>query len=133
MRRVVIGASIAFLISTACGDTPTAPSDPGGGVTLFSDTGFRGEQVTFALDVDDLLGLRGGCDRGEDVEPRFSWNDCASSIRIRPGWSVTVYEDTRFRGESRTFTADVSDLEDMRGPCGNDWDDCVSSLRVARP
>jgi hypothetical protein len=32
-----------------------------------------------------------------------------------------------------TLTADTPDLERIAGPCGNDWDDCIDSIRVRPP
>lgn len=71
---------------------------------------------------------------------------CLDSVRLRIYYAivltallptissaqVTVFEHTRFRGTSATFSADVSDLSKSSGPCsGRGWNDCVSSLRVA--
>ena len=52
---------------------------------------------------------------------------------------VVIYEHASFIGASAHVTADISDLEDVRGPCltfednaeKKAWDDCVSSIRVA--
>lgn len=56
---------------------------------------------------------------------------------------IVVYERTGYRGESAHITTDVSDLSDFRGPCEHtifngeedevyyDWEDCISSVRVA--
>ena len=51
---------------------------------------------------------------------------------------VILYEHANFLGNSAHLTADVPDLRDFRGPCfqGDDasarnWNDCVSSVRVA--
>jgi hypothetical protein len=54
---------------------------------------------------------------------------------------VVVYADPNFRGQSNRFTADVFDLDDMKGGCielgglgvliKDDWDDCISSIRIA--
>jgi hypothetical protein len=52
---------------------------------------------------------------------------------------VILYEHANFLGNSAHLTADVSDLRDFRGPClhsnddasSRDWNDCVSSVRVA--
>jgi hypothetical protein len=57
---------------------------------------------------------------------------------------IVIYQHANFLGESASITADISDLENVRGPCvrsdtdsaGNSsstdsWDDCVSSVRVA--
>lgn len=51
---------------------------------------------------------------------------------------VILYEHANFLGNSAHLTADVPDLRDFRGPCfkgddasGRNWNDCVSSVRVA--
>jgi len=51
---------------------------------------------------------------------------------------VILYEHANFLGNSAHLTADVPDLRDFRGPCiqgddasSRDWNDCVSSVRVA--
>jgi hypothetical protein len=53
---------------------------------------------------------------------------------------IILYEHANFLGNSAHITADVDDLRDFTGPCvhddGNgsvsrDWNDCVSSVRVA--
>jgi hypothetical protein len=51
---------------------------------------------------------------------------------------VILYEHANFLGNSAHLTADVPDLRNYRGPCikgddasSRDWNDCVSSVRVA--
>jgi len=51
---------------------------------------------------------------------------------------IILYEHANFLGNSAHLTADVSDLREFRGPCihgddasSRDWNDCVSSVRVA--
>jgi hypothetical protein len=54
---------------------------------------------------------------------------------------VVLYENANFLGASAHLTSDVPDLRPFDGPCGYtdssdgerhyDWNDCVSSLRVA--
>ena len=51
---------------------------------------------------------------------------------------VILYEHANFLGNSAHLTADIGDLRDFRGPCihgddasTRDWNDCVSSVRVA--
>jgi hypothetical protein len=51
---------------------------------------------------------------------------------------VILYEHANFLGNSAHLTADIADLRDFRGPCfegddasSRDWNDCVSSVRVA--
>jgi len=50
-------------------------------------------------------------------------NDKLSSIQIPSGMKVTVYEDENFRGNSKTFTANVPCLD-------SNWNDMTSSLVV---
>ena len=55
-----------------------------------------------------------------------------------------VYEDANYLGRSAHITDDIRDLRDVRGPCEHyeseaagggrytyDWNDCISSVRVA--
>jgi hypothetical protein len=52
---------------------------------------------------------------------------------------IIVYEHANFLGNSAHITSDMSDLRDFRGPCihegdgsvDRDWNDCISSVRVA--
>lgn len=53
---------------------------------------------------------------------------------------IVVYEDANYLGASAYITDDVRDLRDVRGPCEHydsdrgyyyDWNDCISSVRVA--
>ena len=53
---------------------------------------------------------------------------------------IILYEHANFLGNSAHITSDIRDLRDYTGPCihddGNgsvsrDWNDCVSSVRVA--
>jgi peptidase inhibitor family I36 len=121
------------LFISACGGSPSAPSDAasGGGVTIFEHPKFKGVSQVLLTDVEDLDDVP-GCSKGGPYVFTFNFDDCISSIRVPPGWRVTVYEDPRYRGASVTFTSDVPDLDDVRGPCGDDFDDCISSIRVSR-
>ena len=52
---------------------------------------------------------------------------------------VILYEHANFLGNSAHLTGDIPDLREFRGPCledggdssSRDWNDCVSSVRVA--
>jgi hypothetical protein len=49
---------------------------------------------------------------------------------------IVVYEHANYLGESAHITADIKDLKDIdRGPCktedASNWNDCISSVRVA--
>jgi len=122
------------LLISGCGAGPTGPSasDPQDGITIYEHPQFKGISRLLLTDVEDLDDLSGGCNQNSRFDPRLNFDDCISSIRIPPGWRVTVYEDPRYRGDSVTFTSDVQDLDDVKGGCGGDFDDCISSIRVSR-
>ena len=53
-----------------------------------------------------------------------------------------IYEDANYRGKSALIMHDIADLKDFNGPCftadytrygggESNWNDCVSSVRVA--
>jgi hypothetical protein len=52
---------------------------------------------------------------------------------------IILYEHANFLGNSAHLTGDMPDLRDFRGPCvhasdggvDRDWNDCISSVRVA--
>jgi hypothetical protein len=51
---------------------------------------------------------------------------------------IILYEHANFLGNSAHLTGELPDLRDFRGPCihgddasSRDWNDCVSSVRVA--
>lgn len=49
---------------------------------------------------------------------------------------IVVYEHANYQGQSAHITKDINDLKGIdRGPCetedGSDWNDCISSVRVA--
>lgn len=83
-----------------------------GMVTIFSDSNYRGQNKSLGAGYHnhDGLGSVG--------------NDRTSSIRVPYGWSVTVYSSGDYKGKSRTFTHDVSDLYD--------FNDEISSIYVSK-
>ncbi len=83
------------------------------GITVFSDTEYRGKSATFREDVADL--------RTVDL------NDRISSLRVAPGeiWEVCLHVD--YGGRCQVFTGNEPDLH-RRG----DWNDEISSIRRVR-
>jgi hypothetical protein len=78
-------------------------------VCFYEDEDYRGE--SFCMNPGESR---------RNVGDQF--NDRISSIRVSGRAQVTVYEDDGFRGRSRTFSRDVSNL--------GDFNDRVSSIRI---
>ena len=136
----VLGTVILVLgFQIACGDdSPTAPTPlPANGVVVYEDPNFRGMSRPFEASFPDLIELHGPCNRLDRLGVlQDTWDDCISSILVAEGWEATVYERDDYGGASLTITSesDYRDLDDVTGgPCGGDWDDCISSIRVTPP
>jgi len=65
---------------------------------------------------------------------------CAPTAPSSVPEGIIVFMDTNFSGPFQPFTADIADLEDVNGICGDsvsaivsndDWGDCISSIRIA--
>ena len=89
--------------------TPPSPAP----VVLYRNENFGGSEQWFK--------------EGSFDQNQLSWvgNNTVSSLRVHPGYSVTLYKDSGFRGESITFTGDASFV-------GSGFNDTTSSLRVSR-
>ena len=109
------------------------------GVVIYQHANFLGESAHITSDIENLESVRGPCVRSDtdangNTSSTDSWDDCASSIRVAPGWRATLYEDPKFKG----WAADVGDenvanYQLVRGPCSHDtFNDCASSIHVFR-
>lgn len=90
------------------------PHRPGGhgGVTLYTDTEYRGRSEIFHGDVADLSDTVVG-------------NDTVSSARIAPGCQLVLFEDAHYRGNSIVLSGDAPSLDGTS--LGNDR---ASSIRT---
>jgi hypothetical protein len=86
---------------------------PREGACFYQDADYSGRSFCVAVG-DDLDSLPGGSDNR------------VSSIRVLGRVEVTVFKDTRFRGDARRFTANVRDLEH------EDFNDQISSVEIRR-
>jgi beta/gamma crystallin len=121
-------------------------------LTVYADTGWRGESHQFDSEVRDLrragwndrissLRLESGtwelCREVEfrdcrtvrsnesDLRQWQGWNDAVSSLRPAGGSAgLTVFQDYDYRGASKTFDRDQRDLRSAG------WNDKISSLRL---
>jgi hypothetical protein len=125
--RVLECSLVLASLAIACENDQTGASE---GITLFEHPNFEGSSITLAGGFSDFDDLRGPCNATDFGSG--NWDDCASSIRVDPGWSGAIFEDPDYRGERLDILRDISDLDDVRGPCGDDWDDCISSMQVSR-
>jgi hypothetical protein len=88
--------------------------------------GSNGAQVILYEDC-SLMGNNGSLSPGSyDTRDMRIRNDAISSIRIPRGYSVTVFRDGGFRGESQTYYSNVYCLDGR-------WTDQISSVIVRGP
>lgn len=87
--------------------------DEASAVTLYTDAGYKGKAVTLSEGEYNLS--RMGLYNLKD-------NDM-SSLKVTPGFKVTIYEDDNFNGKSKSYTASENFV-------GEEWNDKMSSLKV---
>jgi hypothetical protein len=87
--------------------------DEASAVTLYTDKDYEGKAVTLSEGEYNLS--RMGLYNLKD-------NDM-SSLKVTPGFKVTIYEDDNFNGKSKSYTASESSV-------GEEWNDKMSSLKV---
>ena len=127
------GVVVAFGIA-GCGNSIQAlgPTPPDQGIVIYMHADFAGPAQALNVDVPDLGNVEGSCSSGAEGEVP-TWSDCISSVKVLPGWTATLYRDAKYKGASVTVTSDTPNLRDLSGPCDkNSFNDCVSSIRVAR-
>ncbi len=81
----------------------------GVGITVFTDSNFRGKSATFRQDVSDLA--------------NHGLNDTISSLRVGPGEQWEVCEHNFYQGRCVVVSGEEPDLR------RNSWGDVISSLR----
>ena len=116
MRRlatVIAGGAVLASCSVVSAQDPGYERMPRDGACFYQDANYSGRSFCAAMG-EDLETLPGGADNR------------VSSIRILGRAEVTVFKDTRFRGDSRRFSSDVRDLE------REDFNDRISSIEIRR-
>jgi hypothetical protein len=108
---IALLASGAVLVSASSALAQFGGSLPRDGACFYEDANYRGSY--FCADTgENLSSLPSGA------------NDHVSSIRILGRAEVTVFEDPRFRGNSRQIESDIRDLQI------EDFNDVISSIQV---
>ncbi|MEZ5352869.1 MAG: BACON domain-containing carbohydrate-binding protein [Bryobacteraceae bacterium] len=109
--------------SNSAPDAGAAYTFGGDAVTVFQHTQYQGDSLAAYGDYINLGNV--------------GWSNQISSIRVPPGWRITLYSQPHlafnYTGVSRTFSADVPDLPSIPGPCGGSWNDCAQSFTIAPP
>lgn len=123
---------VAFA-ATACSSMQSlGPTPADEGIIIYLHADFAGPSQALNVDVPDLANVQGSCSSGQEGETP-SWSDCISSVKVMPGWRATLFRDANYKGASIVLTADTPNLQLLPGPCDkNSFNDCVSSIRVAR-
>ena len=102
------------VVGTTAGSAQEGARQMGGvGITVFTDSNFRGKSASFRQDVPNLDGYRG-------------FNDKVSSLRVGPGEQWEVCEHANYGGRCVVVSGQESDLK------RNSWGDVISSLRRVR-
>ena len=117
----------------ACTTRPAilGPTPVDQGIVIYIHSGFAGSSQAIAVDIRDLARVEGPCAKGDSESVQLSWDDCISSIQVRPGWAATLYRDRDFKGASMEVVADATNLSKVTGPCSKGgYNDCVSSVKV---
>jgi hypothetical protein len=112
----VLRASTASLGSLGVNDTASSivvEAAPLGQVVLYKDYRYQGTSQVFGPGRYDLSTLTAAGAVG---------NDRLSSIKVPVNWTVILYADAGFSGNSKTLTADCSRLDD--------FNDVTSSLVI---
>jgi hypothetical protein len=138
--RLATLLAAALLLFDGCRDKlPSAPSDLTAGIVIYQHANFLGESAHITGDVVNLEDVRGPCvrtdtDANGNTSSTNSWDDCASSIRVAPGWRATLYEDPNYKGWAADVGEEnITNYQLVRGPCSRDtFNDCASSVRVFR-
>jgi hypothetical protein len=91
--------------------------------------GPRGDQVCVYRDV-NYQGAEQCYLAGADSDTLGAGSKSISSIRVYGHATVTVFENTSFRGQSAQFTSDVPDLGRRMMAGNKSWSDRIESIRV---
>ncbi|HMR18508.1 MAG TPA: AbfB domain-containing protein [Sphingobacterium sp.] len=84
-------------------------------VTVYEQPGFKGKQHTYTTE-------------GFHSLPGTIGNDVLSSVKVSPGWKVTLYEHDQNRGRKLELTSDA----DVNVLNTNNFNDITSNIKVER-
>ena len=114
-----VAVAAGLLLSGCMKNLPTAPSVAvlPSGVAIYERADFAGDSALLTGDLGDLGDFSGPCPSSDVTGGgRPDWNDCISSLKVAPGWRVTVYRDANFSSDSFDATSDVPNLALVSAP-----------------
>jgi hypothetical protein len=108
-----------------------SPSSLATGVILYEHANFQGNSAHITSNIRDLRDFTGPCVHDDGDTVTRDWNDCASSVKVAPGWRATLYRGADFDDDALDVVEDIPNLQLVSGDCDHDgMNDCVSSVRV---
>jgi hypothetical protein len=110
----------------------TGPSE---GVTVYEEPQFEGGSRTFDESERNLRLVSGPCNKDSFSDDESGdFDKCISSIIVDEGWSATLHSGSGYSGEILHVRSGefIGYLGDVKGGCGDDWNDCASSITVRR-
>jgi len=90
----------------------------------------RSDQVCVYKDI-NYQGAEQCYSAGDEINSLGAQSKSISSIRVYGRATVTVFENTSFRGHSAEFTSDVADLGRRTMSGNTTWSDHIDSLRIS--
>jgi len=112
-KSIFVFTIIISLILTTFGIGHIVSATDYSPVTVYKDSEFQGLSQTFDVGSYDVSYLTASGGIG---------NDTMSSIRVAPGYKVTLFKDAGFSGSTKVLTADDNYL--------SDFNDAASSIKV---
>ena len=133
MLRAIVGLAVALVCVSSCGDEirPLGPTPAGEGIVIYMHSDFSGPSQAMHLDAADLRKVEGACSSGAEGEVP-TWSECVSSVKVTPGWVAVLYHKANYQGENVKLSSDTPNLQSLRGPCKDTFNDCAVSIRVIK-
>lgn len=116
MKKILLSL---FWIVSCCLNYQNAFSQ----VTLYVDENYSGKSMVVGVGEHSCMDLGNGILNKWGITGDAVKNDQVTSLRISPGYKITVWWDCGFTGESRVFTSDCPNV-------GPHWNDQISSYKV---